>query len=76
MRIFINEHPFDAPDGADVAGVIRVYDSALAEGLQSGRAYVTDGRGIRLTGAEQLQAGAILRVVVSARRVDATDVDA
>jgi hypothetical protein len=42
-------------------------DPALADRLRDGAAYVTDGRGIRLPPGEAVNAGAIVRVVVSAR---------
>jgi hypothetical protein len=76
MRIFINDRPFDASDGADVAGAVIAGNPDLAPRLADGTAYVTDGRGIRVALDSPLAAGSILRVVLSARRQDpAADVD-
>lgn len=76
MRIFINDRPFDAGEGADVQTAVGAANPDLASRLADGSAYVTDGRGIRLPLDSRLSAGSILRVVVSARRQDqAADVD-
>jgi hypothetical protein len=76
MRIFINDRPFDASDGADVGGAVIAGNPDLAPRLADGSAYVTDGRGIRVALDSPLAAGSILRVVLSARRQDpAADVD-
>ena len=42
-------------------------DPALGTMLEDGRAYLTDGRGIRLDPVAPLSAGAIVRVIRSAR---------
>jgi hypothetical protein len=68
MRIFVNERPVDAAEGSDALSAVRQFDSALARTVEQGGGYITDGRAIRLSGNEPLSAGAILRVVVSARR--------
>ena len=70
MRIFINDRPFDADDGADVQSVVLAGNPELAGRLADGSAYVTDGRGIRIPPDSLLSAGAILRVVLSSRRSD------
>jgi len=44
--------------------------------LDDGTAYLTDGRGIRIDPGAPLAAGAILRVVKSARRASESDADA
>jgi hypothetical protein len=75
IRVYINERPVNLPRGADVHAAIAAADPALGEALTSGRAYVTDGRGIRLVPDAPLSAGAILRVVVSARQSEG-DADA
>lgn len=70
MRIFINDRPFDATDGADVAGAVIASNPDLAPRLADATAYVTDGRGIRVALDSPLSAGSILRVVLSSRRQD------
>lgn len=76
MRIFINDRPFDASDGADVASAVIAGNPDLALRLADGSAYVTDGRGIRVALDSPLAQGSILRVVLSARRQDqAADAD-
>jgi hypothetical protein len=71
IRVYVNERPVDLPRGADVRAAVAASDPALGEALAHGRAHVADGRGIRVDPAAPLTAGAILRVVVSARRPDA-----
>ncbi|MEA2724115.1 MAG: hypothetical protein QOH59_1886 [Gemmatimonadales bacterium] len=68
MRVFVNAGAVDLPSGADVGTAIREFDPALERQIASGTAYVTDGRGIEIDPAAPLQGGAILRVVVRARR--------
>lgn len=76
MRIFINDRPVDATDGADVAGAVIANNPDLAPRLADATAYVTDGRGIRMALDSPLSAGSILRVVLSSRRQEpAADVD-
>ena len=77
MRVFVNATPIDVEPGTDVRGAVGAHDPALAEKLAAGAAYVTDARGIQLSGGTTLQSGSILRVVVSARRAAGeTDADA
>jgi hypothetical protein len=61
------------PAGTDVAGAVARFDAALGEKLAGAGAYVTDGRGIELAPDASVAAGAILRVVVSARRREDAD---
>ena len=68
IRVFVNANPVDLPAGADVAQAVRAFDATLAPSIAAGAAYVTDGRGIEIDPAAQLTGGAILRVVVRARR--------
>ena len=70
IRVFVNANPVDLPAGADVAQAVRAFDATLEPRIATGAAYVTDGRGIEIEPATQLSAGAILRVVVRARRGD------
>ncbi|MDP3909885.1 MAG: adenosine deaminase [Gemmatimonadales bacterium] len=69
MRVFVNEQPIDVPRGASVRDAVAVADSALARLLEEAHAYVTDAMGRTLDAADAVgEAGAVLRVVVSARR--------
>jgi hypothetical protein len=71
IRVYVNERAVEVPRGADVRTAVLVADPVLGAALADGRAHATDGRGIRIDPAAPLTAGAILRVVVSARRPDA-----
>jgi hypothetical protein len=75
MRIFINDRPIDADEGATVLSAVASADPELADQVREGAAYVTDARGIRMESDASLSAGSILRVVVSARRQE-PDADA
>jgi hypothetical protein len=70
IRVFVNASPVDLPAGADVAQAVRAFDATLEARISKGAAYVTDGRGIEIDSAVRLSSGAILRVVVRARRGD------
>jgi hypothetical protein len=76
MRVFVNATPLDVESGTDVEGAVRAHDAALGAKLASGAAYATDARGIELPSNAPLSAGAIVRVVVSARRGGGDDADA
>jgi hypothetical protein len=75
IRVFVNAGPLDLPSGADVAQAIRLFDPALERQIASGTAYVTDGRGIEIDPTSPLEGGAILRVVVRARRSESGHAD-
>ncbi|MEO8226279.1 MAG: hypothetical protein ABI637_02560 [Gemmatimonadota bacterium] len=68
IRVFVNEQSVDVGPGSTVARAVRIFDSALADRLDAGQAYVTDGRGVPMPADVLLSPGAILRVVVTARR--------
>lgn len=68
IRAFVNEQPVEVPRGAPARAAVAALDPALAERLDRAGAYLTDGRGIRVGLEEALAPGAILRVVLSARR--------
>jgi len=76
IRVFVNSGAVDLPPGADVAAAVRAFDPALERQIAGGAAYVTDGRGIPISTASSLSAGAILRVVISSRRSGSADADA
>ena len=76
IRVFVNAGALDLPSGADVAQAVRLFDPALERQIACGTAYVTDGRGIEIDPASPLVGGAILRVVVRARRSESGHADA
>jgi ABC-type uncharacterized transport system permease subunit len=76
FTVFVNEHPVQVPGGASMAEAVAALDAALAAQLDHG-AQLTDGRGIALDPAAAAFPGAIVRVIVSARRpAEATDAHA
>lgn len=68
IRVFVNARAVDLPAGADVVEAVRAFDAELEASVSRGSAYVTDGRGLEIDPASRLTSGAILRVVVRARR--------
>lgn len=68
LTVFVNERPVRVPHTADALGAVEALDPGLAEAVETGRGYLTDGRGIRVEPETPLTAGAILRAVVSARQ--------
>ena len=68
MPVFINDQLLRLPPGASVADAVSALGTEAADQLAVGSAHVTDGRGIRLAADAPIHAGAILRLVVSARR--------
>lgn len=73
IPVFVNNQLLQVPAGTDVAGAVARHDAALGEKLARAEACATDGRGIELAPGTPLAPGAILRVVVSARRRDDAD---
>jgi hypothetical protein len=67
-RVYLNQRAVDLPAGTSVAGAIRLAEPQLSEAVESGKAKVTDGRGLDLPLDQTLTNGAILRVIVSSRR--------
>lgn len=77
MRVFVNERPVEIGRDQDVRQAVRALDPALADRLGDPGILVTDGRGVRIEPGAALAPGAILRVVISARRDDGeSDADA
>jgi hypothetical protein len=78
IRVYLNQRVVDLPAGTLVADAIRIAEPELSQALDSGKARVTDGRGLDLPLDQPLANGAILRVVISSRRGlgDAQDDDA
>jgi hypothetical protein len=67
VRVYVNERPVEVPAGAPALAAVATLDGDLGTAVSDGRAYLTDGRGIRLAADLPLAAGAIVRVVRSAR---------
>ncbi len=76
IRVFVNAGVVDLSPGADVRAAVRAFDPALEAQIAGGAAYVTDGRGIEVSCESPVAGGAILRIVVRARRSQAADADA
>jgi hypothetical protein len=70
IPVLVNASTLKVPRGTDVRGAVSAYDPALAERVASGAASGVDARGLPLALDVKVAAGAILRVVVSARRAD------
>lgn len=68
IRVFVNATPVDVPAGCDVAHAVRAFDQELERQVATGAAFVTDGRGVELDSGATIAWGAILRVIVRARR--------
>lgn len=67
IPVFVNDRRVDLTPGETARDAITRVDPAWGEALAAGRAYLTDGRGLRLAPDARLAAGAIVRVVRSAR---------
>lgn len=69
LRVFVNEQPVEVARGATVRDAVAALDAGLADLLGSDAAYVTDGVGRTVEGGDVVrEAGAVFRVVVTARR--------
>lgn len=69
MRTFVNDKAVDVPRGAGVRDAVAAADTGLARLLETGDAYVTDAAGRPIDAGDAVgEAGAVYRVVVSARR--------
>jgi hypothetical protein len=67
LRVFVNERLVAVPPGSVVRAAVDRLDAGLGAALAEGRAVLTDGRGLPLSGDDALHAGAIIRVVLSSR---------
>ena len=68
LRAFVNERPVAVKRGARVRDAVAALDPRLADQVAAGEAYITDARGIQVAGDDPVgEAGAVYRVVVSAR---------
>ncbi len=76
IPVFVNDRRLEVARGISALEAAVQTDPSLAEGLAEGRVYLTDGRGITVDPTAPLGAGAIVRVVRSARRPAAEELDA
>jgi len=67
LRVFVNEQLVTVPAGSLARAAVERLDAALAAALAEGHALLTDGRGLPLSAADPLYAGAIIRTVASGR---------
>lgn len=69
MRVFVNDKAVDVTRGAAVRDAVAAADGGLARLLEGAGAYVTDAAGRPVDAGDPVgEAGAVFRVVVSARR--------
>jgi hypothetical protein len=77
MRVFVNAVSLEVGPGADVRAAVLAHAPELERKLAAGTAFATDARGIEVPLESALVEGAIIRVVMSARRPSGEpDVDA
>ena len=63
IRAFVNESPVLVPTGSPALAAVEAFDPVLADTVVAGKAYLTDGRGIRLEAGTSISPGAIIRVI-------------
>ena len=68
IPVFVNDRALRVAAGSSISDTVAASDPDLARALAAGAAKLTDGRGIALDPAALVFPGAILRVVVSARK--------
>ena len=68
IPVFINDRLVSVEPGGTAAAAVTVADPPLGRAVLEGRAYLTDGRGIRLEPDVPVGPGTIIRVIVSARQ--------
>ena len=68
IPVFVNDRAVRMAAECVLADAIAAADAELGRAVRDGTARVTDGRGIALDPGATVYSGAILRVVVSARR--------
>lgn len=74
IPVFVNDVSLFVPPGTTAGEAASQADPRYIPSAAAGRAYLTDGRGIRRDPAEALTAGDILRVIVTTPR-DVPDPD-
>lgn len=73
IPIFVNEHPLQVPVGASLRTILADYDPGLAEAMRDKVARCTDGRGLPVDADAAVHAGAIFRILRSARPGEVSD---
>lgn len=73
LPVFLNGRPLQAPAGSTLGQLLAEHDPDLFAALLGGGAIASDGRGIAADPDVPLTAGAIFRVMRSARAGEATD---
>lgn len=68
IPVFVNDRCINVAPAATARAAVAAADPGLGEALGDGRAHLTDGRGIRIDPAATVGAGAIIRVIRTARR--------
>ena len=68
IRVYLNQRAVDLPAGTQVAEAIRLVEPELSQSLESGKAKVTDGRGLELPLYNPHPTGAFRRIIISSRR--------
>lgn len=75
LIVFVNGQAVTVAPGATALDAVDGADGILAARIRAGSAYLTDGRGIEIRPDSELAGGAILRVILPARRGVAEDED-
>ena len=68
IPVFVNDRRVEVLAGLSIRDALRQADAAWLDALDSGRARVTDGRGIALDPADRAGPGSIIRIAISAQR--------
>lgn len=68
LIVFVDGQAVTVAGGATALDAVDGADGILAARIRAGTAYITDGRGIELDPGSPLESGAILRIVMPARR--------
>lgn len=68
MRVFVNSHPLDVPEGSLALAAVAAFDANEASAVGEGTRVITDSRGLPLAPSAVMSAGSILRVVSARAR--------
>ena len=63
IQVFVNERSITVHKGETVLMAVRAADPQLADAIECGRGYVTDGVGRKIAETEPVDAGGIYRTV-------------
>ena len=67
VPVYVNDRRVAVDPGATARDAVVAADPAWERALGVGRAYLTDGRGLRIEPGGPVHAGAIIRVVLSGK---------